>query len=95
MTSRFNHLRTIFEQPPSTRSHARSWKGSRPIREDMEFGRRSARQQAAAADPDAAYEAHCKAQALKIANAGQARRGLPLLKRWSMTSPRMPILRRR
>jgi hypothetical protein len=82
MTSRFNHLRTIFEQPAEhPKSREELEKDRAQIREDMEFGRRSARQQAAAADPDAAYEAHCKAQALKIANAGQARRGLPLLKR--------------
>jgi len=47
-------------------------KGSRPNSRRHGIRPPLGRQQAAA-DPDAAYEAHCKAQALKIANAGQAR----------------------
>jgi hypothetical protein len=88
MGSRFSHLHLLFQSPPPVerqQSHADREKERRQIRADMEFGRRSAQkqaaQQAAAADPDAARLAHDRAIALAIINAGQARRGMPLLKR--------------
>jgi len=52
------------------------------LRRDMAEGAAMAReyaaQQAAEADPDAAYRAHCKRQALLIVQAGARARGLPV-----------------
>jgi hypothetical protein len=82
MASRFSTLADILRQQPSAerqqpvRRDAESER--RQIKEDMEFGRRTAQKQAAAADPDAAYLAHCRAQALRIVQAGARARGLPV-----------------
>ena len=88
MGSRFSHLHMLFQHPAPVereRTRAEREKASRRIREDMQEGRRlaakQAAQQAVENDPEAAYRRHCRAQALLIANAGQARRGQPLLKR--------------
>jgi hypothetical protein len=79
--SRFSRLyNTLLQPAPIERERTRAERDQerRQIREDMEFGRRSGRQQAADADPNAAYEAHCKAQALRIIQAGARARGLPV-----------------
>jgi hypothetical protein len=82
MAGRFDHLRSVFQQPVERpKSASERDRDREQLRADIAEGQRLARRQAAAADPDAAYLAHCRAQALRIANAGQARRGMPLLKR--------------
>ena len=79
MTSRFDHFKAIFQQPAERQQSASQREAERrQIKEDMAEGRRTAQKQAAAADPNAAYEAHCKAQALRIVQAGARARGIPV-----------------
>jgi hypothetical protein len=77
MTSRFDHLRAIFTQPVERpKSASERDRDREQLRADIAEGQRLARQQAAREpDRETDYGAWCRAQALKIANAG------PLLKR--------------
>ena len=84
MTSRFSILADLIKSPEadSPKSAAQREKERAELRQDIAEGaamaRKFAAQQAADADPDAAYLAHCKAQALKIIQAGARARGLPV-----------------
>jgi hypothetical protein len=87
MTSRFDHLRFLFEQPspaPTERQQTRTEREAARAqsRADMAYGRRTfLEQQARQAeenDPEAQRVAFHKAQALKIVNAGLSARGMPL-----------------
>jgi hypothetical protein len=100
MASRFSYLAHLIqsakeadaERPKSREERERERAQSR---QDIRDGRRmfleQQSKQAAETDPEAAYLAHCKAQALKIINAGRAVRGqAPLERLMQDESPEYP-----
>jgi hypothetical protein len=93
---RLENTRKAEARQPSPRQTQQDREGARAqSRQDIADGRRmfleQQARQAAEADPEAAYLAHCKAQALKICNAGRRARGLPLLTRLAQDeSPEYP-----
>jgi hypothetical protein len=98
-TSRFDHLRFLFEQPspaPTERQQTRTEREAARAqsRADMAYGRRTfLEQQARQAeenDPEAQRVAFHKAQALKIVNAGLRARGMPLRRDGGDDAPNPP-----
>jgi hypothetical protein len=84
MTSRFAVLADLIRSPKDTadadrpKTAAQRERERAELREDMAWGRGQARKQAEESDPEAAYLAHCKRQALAILQAGARARGLPV-----------------
>jgi hypothetical protein len=108
MSSAFSHLADLIDRarkadgaPRQTQQDREAERRDREARrqqsrEDIAFGRRSfleqQSKQAAEADSEAQYEAFCKAQALKIIQAGARARGLPVPTRLIQGDPFQPFL---